>query len=841
MKDFKFILIILLSFLFFDVTGQEDIKVHNINGSVIDAFTKEKLAFVNIVINEDGTLGTTSDIDGNFSINTKKDINTLTFSFVGYEKKIVNIEDGSDIHVKLKPLTINLSEIVIDGSNDPANRIIDSVFKYRDANNPKSLDSYHYKIYDNMVFTMDTSLLTFDEIRETLRYNDILAMETVSEQYYKKPNKNKKIILANKFSGSKNPIFVYMLENIQSVGFYDDLISIDEKKYVNPISKGSKNKYIFVLESAFKDENNDSIFTISFRPYRNTNFNSLRGTLTVNSDNWAIQNIKARPNKQSPMLNIEIQQLYEKVDGKYWFPRQLNTIIATFDRENAKVNTVKANDTTAYVALSLGGEVTSSVPMLGIGKSYITDVEINKEIDKKIFDNASYTISDNAANNDDVIQYYRYDTLSKERLEATYQFVDSIFQESGIDVDNISNILASTISSQIPIGFVNLDLNSIMDYNIGNGWMLGLGLSTNNRVSKVFSIGGFGNYWFKAKEPNYGGNLTFNILRSCDLKLRIDASHKFERLGNYGFEEKASMLNPSDYKHFYVNATSLNNSVSANLSTYFNKHLRGVVNFEVADKTIFNSYQLSAVSYQPYRISTIDFKLRLAFGELFVKTKDGVRIEGIANPVIWFSYQKNLKEVFGSPYNFDKIEFLFRGKKDSKYIGETSLTAQMGYMNGFAPITELFNIEGSYWNKFDIYCTESFNTMRPDEFMCDRFGALYLSHNFRNLLIDFKKFHPEIILVTNIAWGKFGSNTGTDFNTDSDSQILRFSDSQIFTGSQIYKDLSKGYFESGIVIDKIIHTGISKIGLGAFYRYGAYSYDNTWDNFVFKISLGFSL
>ena len=827
MKNFKFILIILLSFMFYNVIGQEDIKVQNIKGSVVDAATKEKLAFVNIVINEDGTLGTTTDIDGSFSINTKKDINTLTFSFVGYEKKTINIDDDSDIHVKLKPLTINLSEIVIDGSNDPANRIIDSVFKYRDSNNPKSLDSYYYKIYDNMIFTMDTSLLTFDEIRETLRHNDILAIETVSEQYYKKPNRDKKIILANKFSGSKNPIFVYVLENIQSVGFYDDLISIDAKRYVNPISKGSKSKYIFVLESSFKDENNDSIFTISFRPYRNTNFNSLRGTITVNSDNWAIQNIKARPAKKDGMLNIEIQQLYEKVDGKYWFPKQINTIIATFDKENSRIDTVMTSDSTAYVALSLGGEVTSSVPMLGIGKSYITDIEVNKEIDKKIFDNASYTINDNAANNDEVIQYYRYDTLNKERLEATYQFVDSIFQESGLDLDKISNILASSISSQIPISIFNIDLNSIMDYNIGNGYMLGLGLSTNNRVSRVFSIGGFANYWFKAKEANYGGNITFNILPSKDLRFNVSASHKFERLGNYGFIEKESMLNPSNYKHFYVNATSLNNSVSANLSTYFNKYLKGIVNFEVADKNIFNSYQLSAISYQPYRLSTIDFKLRIAFGEQFIKSSDGLQVEGNANPVVWLSYQKNLKDVFGSSYNFDKIEFLFRGKRDSKYLGETSLTVQAGYINGFAPITELFNLEGSYWNKFDIYCTESFSTMRPDEFMCDRFGALYLSHNFKNLLLNFKKFHPEIILVTNIAWG-----TNNDENN---SQILRFSD------SQIYNDLSKGYFESGVVIDRIIHAGISKLGLGMFYRYGAYSYDDVWDNFVFKISMGFSL
>ena len=49
------------------------------------------------------------------------------------------------------------------------------------------------------------------------------------------------------------------------------------------------------------------------------------------------------------------------------------------------------------------------------------------------------------------------------------------------------------------------------------------------------------------------------------------------------------------------------------------------------------------------------------------------------------------------------------------------------------------------------------------------------------------------------------------------------------------------YCESGIVIDNIINTGFNKLGLGAFYRYGPYSFDKTWDNFVFKISIGFSL
>ncbi len=830
MKKYNSILTFFLLLINFCLNGQ-----NRIDGIVVDEKNKERLAFVNIVVNENGTLGTTTDIDGKFTIKSKEKIENLTFSYVGYEKKKINIEEGEkNISVQLKQSNIYLSEIVIDGSNNPANRIIDSVFKHIGSNNPKNLDSYYYKIYDNMVFTIDTISPFIDEsMRKKLRNNDILATETVSEQYFKKPNKSKKNILANKFSGMKNPMFVYLLENIQSVGFYDDLISIDEKKYVNPISKESKNKYIFVLESAFKDENNDSIFTISFRPYRNTNFSAMTGTMTVNSDNWAIQNIKAKPAKKDGMLNIEIQQLYEKVDGKYWFPKQLNTIISTFDSNNITYDTIRNdNDSTAYIYISLGGDVSSTIGIVGIGKSYITDIEINKDIDKKIFDNADYSIEKKAAKADELLIHYRYDTLSSERLEATYNFIDSIFQEENIDFDKITTTMTSFLSNEIPIKFINLNLNDIIDYNVGNGWMFGLGLKTNEKMSNVISIGTFGNYWLGAKEFNYGGNINLSILPSKDMKLKLQAAHKFERLGNYGFEEKKSFLDPSNYKHFYIKATSLNNIVSAEYSTYLNKHFKGLVRFETGDKTVFDSQQPITNNQQTYRLSIIDFRLRIAFGERFIRSAQGLRSGGNANPVIWLSYQKNLKDVFGSPYNFDKIEFVFKGKKEFKYLGETSVAVQAGYIHGFAPVTELFNIEGSGADKFDIYSPESFNSMRPDEFFCDRFAALYFSHNFKNLLFNFKKFHPEIIVVTNIAWGSLRETDTGDTSREWGNFTYK---------NQNFKDLSKGYYESGLIVDNIIRMLYVKLGLGIFYRYGPYSYDNVWDNFVFKMNMNFSL
>ena len=418
-------------------------------------------------------------------------------------------------------------------------------------------------------------------------------------------------------------------------------------------------------------------------------------------------------------------------------------------------------------------------------------------------------INGNAKIANDSIIHYHYDTLSNDKLEATYKLIDSLSKEEDKYLNTLNNIQNTLISGKIPVYVFNIKLNDIIDYNIGNGFMLGLGLESSNRLSKIFSVGGFGNYWFKAKEFNYGGDLTFNLLSSKEMKVKFGTYHKFERLGNYGFEENENILNPANFKYFYTNATSLNNSIYIDYSTYINKYLKGFIKFEVADKA-YNRQQTSDNGQQIYRLSTIDFRLRIAFGETLTQSKDGLTVEGNANPVIWISYQKNLKNILGSPYNFDKAEFLFRGKKYTQHLGETSLTAQLGYINGFVPATELFNIYGTRENKFDIYCTESFSTMRPDEFFCDKFGALYISHNFKNLLIDFKKFHPEIILITNIAWINIIA-----------SQHL--------------------YCESGIVIDNIIRLGITRLGLATFYRYGSYSYDNFKENFVFKICLGFSL
>ena len=89
---------------------------NQISGSVMDADNMDGLPGVNVII--DGTsIGTVTDFDGNFVINTNQDIPlTLLVSYVGYSAQRVDVTSaGQDINVSLSAGQ-NLEEIIVSAS-----------------------------------------------------------------------------------------------------------------------------------------------------------------------------------------------------------------------------------------------------------------------------------------------------------------------------------------------------------------------------------------------------------------------------------------------------------------------------------------------------------------------------------------------------------------------------------------------------------------------------------------------------------------------------------------------------------------------------------------------------
>jgi TonB-linked SusC/RagA family outer membrane protein len=85
----------------------------SVAGSVTDE-KSESLPGVNVIV-KGTTIGTITDVDGNFKIKVPNGKTLLQFSFVGFENVEVDVSRTNNVSIQLKPTTIGLDEVVAVG------------------------------------------------------------------------------------------------------------------------------------------------------------------------------------------------------------------------------------------------------------------------------------------------------------------------------------------------------------------------------------------------------------------------------------------------------------------------------------------------------------------------------------------------------------------------------------------------------------------------------------------------------------------------------------------------------------------------------------------------------
>ena len=95
-----------------NLTGS--IQQQKISGTVTDANTNEPLIGVNVLI-EGTTVGTTTDINGKYTLDVPDANATLSFSFIGYVSEKVQLGGQTTMDVKLVPDIKELDQVVVIG------------------------------------------------------------------------------------------------------------------------------------------------------------------------------------------------------------------------------------------------------------------------------------------------------------------------------------------------------------------------------------------------------------------------------------------------------------------------------------------------------------------------------------------------------------------------------------------------------------------------------------------------------------------------------------------------------------------------------------------------------
>lgn len=789
-----------------------------IEGKVIDRITKEPLAFVSIVMKGTQTVAYTN-IEGKFRISSETPVTSLVFSYVGYRRVELQAEAGNPLLVMMEAVDHQLSEVSIVAGENPAHRIIRRASQNRKLNDPGNIASYGCTIYSKTCSDMvphaspkKDSLSTdslaktraaasdttqdFALFRRITRQSHLFMIESVYERKYLSPGLLNETVLATKASGLKHPSFSTSATALQPFSFYSDLFTMLDKDYLNPIASGSTSKYFFQLEDTLY-EGKDSVYIISFRPRQGKNFNGLEGVLYINTNGYAIQNVIASPYDKG-LLELKIQQQYQLVEGKQWFPQQLNYDL--YFRN--------------YPSPDMGMRLT--------GKSFVKEIKLNPPLRKRDFGFATVMMEPEAAFKDSSYwKSIRQDTLDvKEQL--TYHLLDSLGTE--FHFDRKLKTLEALTTLQLPVSVFNIDLNRIARFSDYETARLGFGLHTNDRMSRWFSVGGYAGYGFRDKVVKYGGDAKLNFKKnSKDYYVQYSYSDDIEEPGNsrYFYTSVNLSRNLLAYRMDHV----IRQEVCFNFRAL--KYLTMNVAFSQNQRTpnypyafyedVFSSPQAPAFKSTELRI-----KGRYAYREKLVQSFGQMISSGSRYPILHFAYTSGFKTPGYGDYRFNKLSAGIEKTFSVKNFGRTNVVIEGGAVEGIVPYPYLFQGNGSFTKDGYLFVQHTFQTMGLYEFLSDDYVNLFLSHNFGSLLFKTEKFRPEILIFTNVGYGTLRDSTR---HRDLD-----------------FKTMEKGYYESGLMINNIIRANYFNVcylglGGGAFMRYGAYAYPKWEDNMAYKLSL----
>ena len=151
-KQLKLILLILITAFSFQLMAHKTI----VRGKITDAKTGETLPFVNLVF-KNSKIGTSSDINGNYVLESYYPTDSLVATFIGYINSAQKVKKDIDqtINFKLETGDFQLQTVEIKYKGNPAHTILDRVERNKKANNREKYDYYKYEVYNKVEFDLN--------------------------------------------------------------------------------------------------------------------------------------------------------------------------------------------------------------------------------------------------------------------------------------------------------------------------------------------------------------------------------------------------------------------------------------------------------------------------------------------------------------------------------------------------------------------------------------------------------------------------------------------------------------------------------------------------------------
>lgn len=767
-------------------------QVTKINGTVFDAVTKEPMPFVNISMQYTNT-GTVSDFDGHYALETRVKADSLMVSFIGYLPQTIKIKPNQyqKIDIYLQASELQLSEVVIEYTGNPADEILKKIIQNKDKNNISAQNYAQYESYTKIQFDLNNISEEFKNRRAFKKidfifdyidtstinnktYLPVFLSESISNVYLRNnPKSKREHINAMKMSGvESNSMGQFMGDLYQNINIYENFITLFEKNFVSPISNSGSIFYrYYLVDSAYR--NNLWSYNIVYRP-RRTGDLCFTGNFWVVDSLWAIQEIRMNMAKEANINYINamfIEQEFMQTKQSYWVLSKEKTTIDFNVFENSKRTA------------GLFGKKTSSY------RNHIFDIEPPGYV----FKSASQTnIAEDAYKRPpEFWDIARHEELDKNEL-TIYHMIDTLSSlpifNTYIDIIQ-TLVLGYKIIDKIEIG----PYMSFISYNQVEGTRLRLGGRTSNTFSTNLMIDAHMAYGLRDETLKYGGGLIYLFEKNPRRGISASIKHDMEQIGQSQNAFREDFLLAALFRKSPANKLSMVDEYKTlyehewfqGFSTNIGFTYRNV--FPVENTKYIVKQNSNTIEKRDITTSEINIDIRFAYKESFLMGEFERVSAGTKYPILELKYTYAVPDLFGSDYSYHRAMFNIKQWFNVGVFGWSKYHFEAGKIFGKLPYPLLKLHEGNETWFFDEY---SFNMMNYYEFVSDQYASLTWTHHFDGFFLN------RIPLFKRLKWREVAYFKGLIGNIE--NRNLEFSE---FPAN--LNKLSKPYFESGVGLENI--------------------------------------
>jgi hypothetical protein len=802
-------------------------------GQILDFDTTIPIAFAKINYNNK-TVAT--DWEGKFSIAIVNDNKPLLISYKGYYDKTFYLTKGAK-YINIKLVTDNSRKKEEMYSENEVNKIVKSVIDNKSKNDPeKALKNFEYKNYERILVTakhdsISTKIDTiykkniFGKTKIQLDSTNFKFKKLLEKQHIYQTEKvnliqhnykgTKETILASRMAGFKKPLYEFLGLNLVTYSLYKNQLEILQIPVQNPISNYGRKLFVFKLIDTIKIKDRN-VYRVYFQP-KKLKESSLRGLLFIDAENFGIAKAFFRI---YGVVNINATYTFNYLKNEnLWFPEKRNfMVVKGTNSEDLKI---------------LGGTIKFNSGLSDIKKNDASDLAYmqleSKPFDIKINQNVDFieryikteVLDDEINKPESYWKTFKKDSLDVRKL-TTYKNLDSLSLAENIERKIFFG--RKIFNGYLPINKIDIDLRSIVKYNNYEGFRFGIGATTNELFSDTYKIAGHVAYGLKDEEFKYGFYPAYLLDKRTNTWVTASYIDDLSEIGQIEFATQTKRFKIYDPRPFNISTFYENKTVSAYLeSKYIPK---SDVYFSVARSEIlpkFNySFTPNGQSFTNFNLTLVQFAIQWNPFSDYMQTKSNRMEIKKSYPKFSFQYTKSIKNIINSDFDFSKVDFKIQ--HDIPYLSgqSTSFLFQAGFGNGDIPITHLYSIapnnldRETLLKRITFAGKNSFETMYYNEFFSNKYFMFQARHTLNKVNLAYK-IKPEVAFTTRMAFGSL--------------------DNKFEHTGLVFKTLEKGFFESGVEVNKIF----KGFGLTCFYRYGPNGLPRFEDNISIKISFNLDL